>query len=852
MKKNISLTTLLTLFFCTILSAQEIYVATNGNDNNVGTIDAPLATLIGARDKSRTTGIKTIYIRGGRYRLTTTCSLNAQDDGISFSGYKDEVVIMDGSKSIDPSEFQLVEGTLLNNLNNKAKENVYSQVITDMELKALLSLTTSQISMNDKMITVARYPNIGFAHVNVSTVTGETINSIGTSTAPKGAIFKLKENIDAVKWNAEINRLKRMRAKGYFSAPWFKEEIEIASVSTNGDMQLKDGSKYGMTNFTSSEPSRMFAYNLLCELDEPGEWFYDPTDSRVYIWPILPIDSKTTVGVWAGPQCFEINGGQNISVKKMTIQNLGKGVNGNGAINVIGTSKNILIAGITFRFISEPITAVNFLNDVRDSKVLSCDFYDIPNCGRLYGGGITPTSVVYGNNSIENCHFTQIYSKDFYGKAIGINGAGNTFKNNLIHNMNGQPLTHAGIDHLLELNEVFNVGIEEGDGGAFYTGNDLVSYGNIIRHNFVHHIMSVPSLIGRASFFSDDLDGGETVEENVLYKGGWETIKMNMGGGHTVNKNVLLDCYTGIRAANGGTSHYNSSMVYVNSSAAGKTPTTNVKDNYVGRMLGKVGVSGWLTGLNETNWNTRIEQFWKDRYPVFASTMDSYASSNTMNAFGSQFTGNMFWSSDNTNINTGGSNAVVSGSQNLADLTLFENSNTMNFKFKEPRPVYAPNIPFQNIGLYKDEYRCAVPDKDTYRQNVKTRFEGQACHSSIAYNIATINARLYYNSGDMIFKLTPCLIDDKVLSKEDFSEIQEETLKMFPNPTEGLFEIFLPDHSQKGTIDISNVLGQVISSKKYEEKQGRINLDITNQSSGVYFVTVKLNGKKIGCKIVKK
>ena len=42
-----------------------------------------------------------------------------------------------------------------------------------------------------------------------------------------------------------------------------------------------------------------------------------------------------------------------------------------------------------------------------------------------------------------------------------------------------------------------------------YTGGDIWSYGNVVKHNFMHHIMSIPDLLGRAAFYSDDYDGGE-------------------------------------------------------------------------------------------------------------------------------------------------------------------------------------------------------------------------------------------------------------------------------------------------------------------------------------------------------
>lgn len=739
-------------FYGTMFS-QAIYVSPNGNDNSIGTIDEPLATLIGARDKARATGAKTIYIRGGRYNFDTTCELDSQDSGISFSGYNDEKVIFDGSEFINPDQFQIVSNSnLLDKLHNNARGKVYSQIITNANLKDLLSKSTSQISINDKMATVARYPNIGFAHVDNGTVTGEVIAENGTDSDPKGAKFKLRETIDATKWSAEILRVKKMQVKGYFSAPWYKEDILVHSVNSSGVIKLLDGSKYGIKK-AADEIRRMFVYNILCELDEPGEWYYDSIDSRLYLWPSELITSNMSIGVWAGPQCFEINGAQDIQIKKMTIQNIGTGSKNDGAINVIGASRNILIAGVTFRYIAHPILAVNFWHDVRDSKVLSCDFYDIPNCSRLYGGKITSTSVEYANNSIENCHFTQIYSKDFYGKACGMSGAGNTFKNNLIHNMNGQPVTFGGVDHIIELNEAFNTNIEEGDGGVFYSGGNLWSFGNQFRHNFVHHNMSVPELHGKGAIHLDDMDAGDEVYENVFYKGGWGAVKMNMGGGNLITRNVMLECYTAIRNNNGSvTSTYNDAMNYLTTD-----PTSTNKSNYMGRMLKEFGISGWQSGLTVDNWPDRVESFWYDRYPRMKPLFEGITTNNIAGPFAAEYSDNMFYGSLFRDILNPSNFETVSGNQAIA-LSVFENPSALNFKFKEPRAGYAPDIPFQNIGLYKDAYRCAVPDKNTYRQKVKQRFDGQACYSNSAgYNHNTVNTTLYYNSGEAVYKLAPCL-----------------------------------------------------------------------------------------------
>ncbi len=732
----------------------ELYIATNGNDANDGSINNPLATLIGARDKARSTGIKTIYIRGGRYNFDNTCTLDSQDSGIIFSGYQDEKVIFDGSKFIDVAKFQPVtNANLLAKLHSKAQGKVYSQIITNNDLKVILDKSTAQLSVNDKMATVARFPNLGFAHINVGTATGEVVNTDGTESDPKGASFKLRERIDGSKWSAEINRIKKMQIKGYISADWLKETKPVNSVETDGTIRLRDGSAYGIKD-GAAHVSRLFFYHLLCELDEPGEWYFDSTDSRLYLWPLEALTDRSTVGVWAGPQCFEINDAQDIQIKKMTIQNLGSGRNGEGAINVIGASRNILVAGVTFRFIAEPLTSLNFWADVKDSRVLSCDFYDVPNNCRLYGGKITSTSVEYGNNVMENCHFTQIYSKDFYGKACGIRGAGNVFRNNLIHNMNGQPLSHTGVDHLIELNEAFNVGVEEGDGGSFYTGAKLWSFGNKVRHNFIHHNMTVPGLLGKGGIHIDDVDAGDEIYENVFYKGGWASVKMNKAGGHSISRNVMLEAFMGIRNnSNSLTATYDTAIDYLTTD-----PTNTIKANYIGRMLKEVGVSGWQTGLTADNWPDRVENFWYSRYPKMRALFDGINDNDMIGPFATDYTDNMFYGTilrpytvSSLNIET------ITGTQDIT-LDVFANPETLNFKFKEPRPGFAPDIPFEKIGLYLDQYRCAVPDKRVYREKVKQRFDGRACHSSsAAYDFNNVNSILYYNSGEEVYKLVPCL-----------------------------------------------------------------------------------------------
>ena len=68
------------------LTGTVIYVAVDGNDTNAGTVDAPLATMKGARDKIREikksgmpeNGI-TVAFRGGSYKWTETLDFTAEE-----------------------------------------------------------------------------------------------------------------------------------------------------------------------------------------------------------------------------------------------------------------------------------------------------------------------------------------------------------------------------------------------------------------------------------------------------------------------------------------------------------------------------------------------------------------------------------------------------------------------------------------------------------------------------------------------------------------------------------------------------------------------------------------------------
>ena len=65
-----------------------------------------------------------------------------------------------------------------------------------------------------------------------------------------------------------------------------------------------------------------------------------------------------------------------------------------------------------------------------------------------------------------------------------------------------------------------------------------------------------------------------------------------------------------------------------------------------------------------------------------------------------------------------------------------------------------------------------------------------------------------------------------------------DEITAYPNPTQGVFEIAVPTLENNVTIAIYNTNGQLLSSKNYEVKFGRVQLNIEDKPAGLYLIKV--------------
>jgi hypothetical protein len=657
-----------------------------------------------------------------------------------FKSY-DGKAVFNGGKKIDIRSAKLVEdAAVLDRLSSAGRGKIYSVVVEDKKVKYLLAKESTKLSYDGQMMNLAKYPNTGYGHIDKIFDKGAIYAQGRTKgdppkysmNEPIGGVFSvLNKEISA--WEKEFARVQKATITGYLSNDWYKENHRVASIE-DARIRLLEYSRYGIGK-KQEIPRRFIIKNLLCELDSEGEFYYDEQMGILFFWPFGVTTENATLSIWAGMSFADMKGAKNIRFENIVVEGVSQGP----AVVNIKDCKNVELAGCIIRNCSRPAVIIS---GGKHCGIRSCDIYDVPHHLTLEGGNV-PKLIPSGHYAINN-HFTQVQAADFYGR-IKMEGVGQIFKHNLVHNFIGQVMVVSGNDQLLEYNELFNIGIEEGDGGTIYTCGQMWSYGNVIRHNFLHHIMCIPQAHPRGGIYPDHLDAGETITENIFYKCAHRAVLLNGGAGHVVSKNIFLDGYIGVyQTAAWSQKWYDNNPKY----DSGELKRGDITD-HIWRTEQVVSKEGW----NRPPWSTKYPLFKKVMnqekmrwWPIECTIADNLFCGNAVNI---QFRAS--WGKDG--LADIGEVEYITASKNR-DVTkdIFVNAGRMDFRIKSSVND-APQIEFEKIGLYKDEFRTEVPDKNRYRGVIHATFANRKSYDLDAkYDPVSINDLVYFNTGKLLMQ----------------------------------------------------------------------------------------------------
>lgn len=265
-------------------NAQEIYVSPSGSDFNNGTKEKPIATLHAALRKSRelrrlndsavSQGIR-IILRGGTYFLSEPVFIRPEDAGTP--GHITIIMAAPGETSVLSGGIRITGwkklSTAVAGLSPKAKNNCWA---ADLKNVSAQSLNFRQLWVNNIKAVRARDSNGGRMNRILSWNKKEQSCWIPTPKIPGFSIVKGAEFFIHQWWAIAILRIKKMNVQSDSTQLWFEQpESRIQSEHP------------WPAPWISKETgnSAFYLSNAIQFLDEPGEWYLDWRQQKLYYWP---------------------------------------------------------------------------------------------------------------------------------------------------------------------------------------------------------------------------------------------------------------------------------------------------------------------------------------------------------------------------------------------------------------------------------------------------------------------------------------------------------------------------------------------------------------------------------------
>ena len=329
---------------------------------------------------------------------------------------------------------------------------------------------------------------------------------------------------------------------GFFAYNWHADRVAFEKIdpSTKTIWQKGRGSIYGYfkTGFWLSRAGLWYGYNLLCELDAPGEYYIDRERGRLYFWP--PSARKDTRAsnceLTITDSLFGLSGVSLLGFEGFRIENCR-----NKAVALSGCS-DIRFAACSFANMGDKaVTAFNS----RNCRIVGCDIAWCGEGGISIQGGDGKT-LSHGNLVVENCHIHHFALMSLaYAPAVQTWGCGNAVRNCTIHDGPHAAIIFWGREHEFLRNEIHSVCLDCGEMGAIYTGRDFTFCGNRVEANYIHDIY-VPRGEPNRGVMLDDSVAGITVSSNVFVRVGEGVSLASIG--NAVENNLFVSNFPPISA----------------------------------------------------------------------------------------------------------------------------------------------------------------------------------------------------------------------------------------------------------------------------------------------------------------
>lgn len=530
--------------------ATEFHVALKGKDSNRGTRSSPFASLERARAAVRSlkqgSGLPpdgvTVWVHGGDYALASTFELGPDDGGetnrpVVYRAVDGKEVRLVGGRSLPAKAFQPVSAPdILQRLDAAARPQVLRADLRALEITNYGTFPDQfsgaailpELFFNDQRMTLARWPNGEWA---------EFSKVIESGPAPWRNHASDKLGAFAYDGDRPTRWLRAPAVwlQGYWCFDWSSETIRVQNIDTNEHrITLAKQHHYGLGSGNSGK-RRFFAVNLLEELDQPGEYFIDRDSGDLLFWPPSSLRGARVVLSTLTQPVIALRNASHVTLRGLTVEACA----GNGIEIKGGQNDSILACRVRNTGMDGVVVAGG-----TQHRVVACDIFDTGTAGLKIGGGDRKTLTPSGHEAVNN-HIHDVSRRQrTHAYHVHLDGVGVRLAHNLLNDGPHQAIGLAGNDHVIEFNEIHHTGMETDDCGSFYMGRNPSERGSVLRYNFWHHIGSTRSH-GSCAVYFDDGAGGQTVFGNIFYRaagGSFGAVFSHGGHDNTVRNCVFIEC----------------------------------------------------------------------------------------------------------------------------------------------------------------------------------------------------------------------------------------------------------------------------------------------------------------------
>ena len=474
-----------------------LFVATDGSDKNDGSLARPFATLEKARNTIREwkrsgqipAGGVTVYLRGGVYKISKTFELTEEDSGtandpITYCSYDNEKAVISGAVKIDFGRFSPIMGEMKSRLKPEAREKVVVGDLRAMGIDTTQPVSASSSGMrytlfgpllevDGKRTNLARWPNSDYR-------SAWPLTDIIERHSGEGQFGIISYDADALEsWTYQSDEIWYL---GYWRYEWAAEFVKAANNPEAKTLTLTTNYNYPVT--LGEHRPAMRAYNVYEELDEPGEWFVDRTNKKIYFYPYDDTHAQSVITMTNPNSSFDffrLNNTSYITIRDLEI------TGGRRLAIVVNNGSHNRIDGCIIHLFENGALDIAGENG-RNNGIINSSIYNCGSGGIMLGGGSLDLLIPAGN-FVLNCEIFDIgLIKEVYAACVNMSGVGNLVSNNEFYNTSHQALGYSGAMHIIEYNYFHNVCKNSADMGAIYSGRRIFSQGNIIRYNRFRNI----------------------------------------------------------------------------------------------------------------------------------------------------------------------------------------------------------------------------------------------------------------------------------------------------------------------------------------------------------------------------